>query len=240
MSTFTLNSWASFNFNSSVDTVTPQMPGVDYYINLNTTVPPQSWIFGDYKQDNNPNLVDVNVGINASILSRVFNTKDYTVAANMGNEPNIGLLTSHGGNYNTGAAFLEFAALRIFGHAAARAAITNDTSYTAYEVNGSLVNAIASGVATTLLTDAGVNNQIFDLYVPLGKPELNANDVGVVVNMNLNNTNWQFPVMFTGNLYASDQSVSLTAIQNGVSGGVGNMVNGHYNIPVMIKITYQV
>jgi hypothetical protein len=240
MSVFNLSHFASFSFDSNVDTVAPTLPSVDYYINLNTSIPPQQWISGDYIQDANADLVDVNVRIDAVNLAKVLNTKSFTVAANGWTEPNMHLSTSHGGIYNTGAAFLEFAALRIFGHAAARAAITNDNAYTANAgVGSSLVDAFGAGVANTLLTDAGVNNQIFDMYVPLGKPELNNNDVGFVVPMNLNNTNWQFPVMFTGSLVASTAGISLAAIQNGVVGGVGNMLNGDYNIPVMIKISYQ-
>ena len=262
---FQLNHFAGFSFNSELTTTTPTIVATDYYLNIVTSIAPQTWISGDYIQHgSSPNLANVNMRVNEAQLARLMGlaVDSDVVSAATGTQgtagtpgagiaaPSLGLSTTPEGGANSGFAFLEYAALRIFGHANARAAISNDTAFIAngftagampgtYTVVPSeLPGAFGRGVAASLFSNSDANNQVFSLYVPLNKPELNSNDVFNVIPMNLNNTNWIFPVMFTGNIVASDGTVSLSALSGGVVGGIGNMAGGQYNIPVMVKITY--
>ena len=255
---FHLNHFAEFSFNSELTTTTPTIVPTDYYLNINTNIAPETWISGDYIQNADyPNLVNVNMRINGVQLAKLMGLASGSSVVSVPTgatvsggsaAPSLGLSTTPEGGLNSGFAFLEYAALRIFGHANARAAISNDTAFTGLGVKdkvggGESVNlsnlpgAFGDGVARTLFSDSDANNQVFSLYVPLNKPELNSNDVFNVIPMNLQDTNWIFPVMFTGDIYTSGGG-SLSALHNGIAGGIGNMAGGQYNIPVMVKITY--
>ena len=121
---------------------------------------------------------------------------------------------------------LEILALKIFGHARARAAISNDTELT-IGIQSNLQNHIISVLNTH-------GQDIFNQYVNQDLPELNQNDINQPVNFNFQNDVFSFPGYIVGSLI--DKQNLSNALLNGVSGGFTDMVNGDYNIPILIRI----
>jgi hypothetical protein len=133
---------------------------------------------------------------NASYQQDATNANHFNVVLTLANAQveswltTTGLSNAIGGSATNGAGLeagaqdfnlrlLEIAALEIFGHAKARAAIGNDSEFVGYEtvVKDHMYNAFA--------TNQSLQNDFFETYVLLDRAELNNNDVTVHQAFNL-------------------------------------------------------
>lgn len=107
------------------------------------------------------------------------------------------LLTAYGlepGAVSFNLRLLEMVALEIFGHAKARAAISNDTAF----------NSLHSQLTTHLscaFNDQNTRNIFFEQYVDINRySNANTNDVGTIVDFNLANTSFFIFGFLNGNI----------------------------------------
>lgn len=171
------------------------------------------------------NSLDINaVNIKLETNNDFYNIGYFNTTMSLGtfsfNDNGIETYTS----FNT--RILEILALKIFGHARARAAISNDTEITV---------GIQSNLQNHIITVLNTHSQnIFNQYVNQDLPELNQNDINQPVNFNFQNDVFSFPGYIVGSLI--DKQNLSNALLNGVAGGFTDMVNGDYNIPILIRI----
>ena len=130
-----------------------------------------------YKQNStNAQNVDINLSINETYAATLFNN---LVNAG-GTSPNfLGMETVVATTFSQ--RLLEMAALKIFGHAKARAAIANDSDFTN-------LHTVVIGHLTNSFSNSDIKNNFFEQYVLLRKNSLNQNDVDQNINFNLDAT----------------------------------------------------
>ena len=121
---------------------------------------------------------------------------------------------------------LEVLAMKIFGHGRARAAIANDTTIVA-PIQYNLANHIQNVLNTH-------KHDIFNQYVQTDNPKINANDVNTTVDFNFAGDVLSFPGFITGNLV--DEPNLSADLKNGPNVGGNQMLNGDYNVPILIRI----
>jgi hypothetical protein len=196
----------------------------DYDIQVNLT---QAELFevATYRQPaNEPNnfTTTLTVGVN-----NVDSQLNDTAMSPNGTTPCVGrgIVASD----SAGARLLEVLAIKIFGHAKARAAIENDTVITARQ------SEIASKLAVSFNTD---RNLIFNQYVNLDRVELNAhnvndyNDVDADRTYNFSGLSFEVPLRVVGSV---DTGASGEVL-NGPAVGGALVVNGAYNVPLKITL----
>ena len=138
---------------------------------------------------------------------------------------------------------LEIMAIKIFGHAKARAAIYNDSDFYKNNSNvGSIINKLIDGIQNGI-TDK--KNDIFNIYVDSDRIQYDAvgdqlyNDIDTAHNFNFNNTSWSFPVYLKGSLLDSISSSITGNLNNGPIVGGNTLINGSYNIPILVIFKQQ-
>jgi hypothetical protein len=126
-----------------------------------------------------------------------------------------------------GTRVLEILALKIFGHARARAAIANDSD---------IVAGIASDLANHVQNVVTAHrNDIFNQYVQQDLAELNANDVDAPVSFNFQQDTLVFPGYVAGSLV--NKAGLSPELLNGPVDMSGHMVaNGDYNVPILLRL----
>ena len=124
---------------------------------------------------------------------------------------------------------LEILAGKIFGHARARAAIANDTDIVA-DVQDNLF-AFFNNVVQTHAHD------IYNQYVMQDLANLSANDVDGPQTFDFTNDVIDFPAWINGTLLDNGSGISLSeSLLNGPKfGNSSQLVDGQYNIPILIK-----
>ena len=167
------------------------------------------------------NLVNINLTLNEDFYNDFgyLNTR-MTLGFYSFNDNGIENITS----FDT--RILEILALKIFGHARARSAISNDTDII-YGIKTNLKDHIQN-----VLTNS--SQAIFNQYVNQDLPELNQNDVTQAISFNFENDVFSFPGFLVGSLI--DKQNLSNSLLNGVTGGYTDMVNGDYNVPILIRI----
>lgn len=166
------------------------------------------------------NQVDLTLSLNQSSFNEMFNN---TAMVNAGATISSGILGGIVCDFNT--RVLEVLAIKIFSHGRARAAISNDTDIIT-AIKDSLYMHVSNVVAAH-------KHDIFNQYVQQDLPELNNNDVNVPVNFNFSNDTLAFPGFIAGSLV--DLANLSDDLKNGPNDGHA-MVNGLYNVPILIKI----
>lgn len=121
---------------------------------------------------------------------------------------------------------LEILALKIFGHARARAAISNDIDII-HDLQNEFYNHINNVIQIH-------KYDIFNQYVQLDNPQMRRNDVNRPANFNFTNGTFAFPGYIGGSLV--DKNNLSTELLNGPKAGISSVENGEYNIPILIKI----
>ena len=175
-----------------------------------------------YQQNGaNADLYDVNLTINTDY---VVNMAANTGMANSASNLATGILS---GSATIGTRVLEILALKIFGHARARAAIANDNAIVA-----GLANDLANHVQNVVTAH---RNDIFNQYVQQDLAELNANDVNVPVSFNFQNDTLVFPGYVTGSLVNKGQ-LSPELLNGPDDMSTHTVANGDYNVPILIKL----
>lgn len=140
-----------------------------------------------------------------------------------------------------GLRLLEVMALKVFGHARARAAIENDTEfYRDDSVSTSVINQLITGMNVSV--DAQKFN-IFNSYVQTDRIEADANgvdntynDVDANYQFNFGSSNWSFNTWLSGSLLDAGTDADLTTLNNGPLVGGSLVKNGAYNIPILVLL----
>jgi len=175
-----------------------------------------------YQQNSaNADLYDVTLTVNHSA---VMNMTDASTMAKQASSLDAGI---NGPATTFGTRVLEVLALKIFGHARARAAIANDN-----DIVAGLASDLANHVQTVVDNH---KNDIFNQYVQQDLVNLNANDVDTPVSFNFAADTLSFPSRIVGSLINPGR---LSAdLLNGPTDASGHqLVNGEYNIPVLIRL----
>jgi hypothetical protein len=122
-------------------------------------------------------------------------------------------------SYNSpfGTRILEILALKIFGNAGARAAISNDNQIT-YNLQNNLLNHV----------NKVIQNHKYDIYNQYNKNLLDNVNINDKINFNFVDSALAFPGSIQGKL-------SYPIIPK-INAGVSSIINGEYNIPILIKI----
>lgn len=193
----------------------------DYIITINGSL---NCLFAikSYQQDpTSINNVIVNFEINNNYYNNYYITTNITTATNA----LINGVLVEECDFDT--RVLEILALKIFGHARARAAISNDTDII-HDLQNEFYNHINNVVQTH-------KYDIFNQYVQLDKPQMRRNDVNRPANFNFTNGVFAFPCYISGSLV--DKSNLSNELLNGPKTGISSVENGDYNIPILIKIS---
>lgn len=129
-------------------------------------------------------------------------------------------------DYDFDTRILEILALKIFGHARARAALSNDT-----DIIRDLQNEFYNHINNVVQNH---KYDIFNQYVELDNPQMRRNDVNRPANFNFTNGKFAFPGYISGSLV--DKYNLSNDLLNGPKAGISWVQNGEYNIPILIKI----
>ncbi len=193
----------------------------DYIITLNTTFD-NLFNVKSYKQsDQDTNNVEINFSIHTdeynNIYNQTFMSPTETNAYIYGSMDKI--------DFNT--RILEILALKIFGHAKARSAIGNDTN-----IINNLKNELLNHFDDTIQRH---KHDIFNMYVYQDKQDLTQDDVSKSANFNFNYDKIAFPGYVRGSL--SRKNLLSASLLNGPTHGINSVVNGDYNIPILIMFS---
>jgi hypothetical protein len=130
-----------------------------------------------------------------------------------------GILSSTAENFNF--RLLEIAALEIFGHAKARAAIGNDQDFNNYQ------NVVSAHLYTAFNSNQSLRNEFFEQYVQLDRTELNGNDVNGTLSFNLANSSIFVYGNLSGNVIdATPSSVTTNIFQTNYSANMRIQFSG--------------
>jgi len=195
---------------------------------------------------NGENTYDVNLTLNVDATRNLlFGSDAIGIKSDMANVTNknayVTLLPS---KKLIGLRLLEVLATKIFGHAQARSAISNDSAFYSNGSN-SLIAQIASGINNGLVAK---RNNIFNEYVQTGRIVTQANtanngsselvngdDVQDNETMNFHSSNWEFPVTLNGSLLSAANANDLSVLNNGPDVGGSRLVNGMYSVPLLVR-----
>lgn len=128
-----------------------------------------------------------------------------------------------------GQRLLEIVAIKIFGHAKARAAIENDTEFT----GAALIQKFQSSLQEAIDTD---RNLIFGQYVNLDRVQSDANDneghndVDTATDFNFDALDLVFPINLRGSILDDASGI----FDNGPNVGGSFLANGNYNVPLRL------
>lgn len=199
------------------NTTTIDNSSYDYIITLQGSL---DGLFNNHsyiQNSTNPNQVDITLALNTTAFNTRYNT---TIMTNGSDALTYGIESDL--DFNT--RVLEILALKIFGHARARAAISNDTTI----IDGIQLN-LSNHLNSIFETH---KHDIFNQYIQTDNPNINTNDINNPVTFNFSDDFLAFPGYIAGQLNTPGLSASLN---NGPTGGSA-LVNGTYNIPILIKI----
>jgi hypothetical protein len=189
----------------------------------------------------NPDLFDVNI-----TLADHFNYSNWDILYKnqplyqtlMGNS-NVAFSTFKNNQGKLGYRLLEIVAHKLFGHAQAHAAISNDSQF--YTHDAELWDHL-----TDIISNNNFKNSIFCQYVALGRYNTWSdtstnnvnydNDVDTWVKFNFVNLTFDYPLYVSGNILLNKLTNSeINLLQNGPNVGGTLLSNGSYNIPILVK-----
>ena len=208
----------------------------DYIISLDASTLSQFFNTSTYKQSAESNNVDVTLTLNDTALNAAIEVSSMTSPAGTGAGGKRSLLNGVEPSLGVDTRILEILALKIFGHARARAAIAND---------GNIINGLKYNLFNhihNIVTNH--KDDIFNQYVNYDLTTMNTNDVDVAVSFEFSNDLLSFPAYLSGSLYSSANAAGgvndiSDALQNGPDSGDANdtkLENGAYNVPILFKI----
>jgi hypothetical protein len=191
----------------------------DYVLQINMEMNNIMFSTKTYQKNSiNNNIYDINLILNQDNFNNYYNNAKLIQGNINANILGINNTTTFDNR------ILEILALKIFGHARARAPISNDTDIYA-NVKNSLFNHINNTIQSH-------KNDIFNEYNTLGLVETDPNEPFKIFNFNFINDSFAIPAYIDGQLLGnlSDN------LKNGPTGGLNNLINGLYNIPILINI----
>jgi hypothetical protein len=187
------------------------------------------------------NLEDVNIDLSINPSTTFanwtrFNNKR-TVTLGLG-QSNVAFATLQPTiPHSIGDRLLEVIAHKVFGHGQSRTAINNDSEF--YTHDGELWNHLSNSISLP-----NIKHDIFNQYVGSGRyqstamNDLNVTDVnGSSVNFNFQGFTFDYPLFVAGNILteASLTTDEVNLITNGPYVGGTSLVNGLYNIPILVS-----
>lgn len=193
----------------------------------------------------NADNVDINLSINTAATfsnwNTVFNNKPL-VSVGMGQSTVAFATLQPTMKDSIGDRLLEVIAHKLFGHGQSRAAIHNSDEF--YTHDGQIWDHLSNSVAMN-----NIGHDIFNQYVASGRYENEvansdtgngtaANDVNShIVNFNFDGFSFDYPLYMTGNILtdASLTNDEMNLIKNGPMVGGSQLINGLYNIPILVK-----
>jgi hypothetical protein len=180
-----------------------------------------TWI----QNQDDENSYNANLTVDSDALLTLFNTATTSVTAGRGTNG-----TFDNSAQSVGLRFLELAAVKIFGHAKARAAISNDKDFTSSH-SGKIMEQIVTGVVSKI--NPFIANRLFETYVSADL--INTDDVTSPQSFNLSGTTWEFPIDFTSSL----SGTSLTAdLNNGPDDNGVRLADGAMNnVPILLRLS---
>jgi hypothetical protein len=183
--------------------------GYDYTITLNGSY---NNLFNTktFQYTNNSNNIIINFELNNDYFNNIFNQTFMETETNSQFND-----TSYISSFNT--RILEILALKIFGNAGARCAFSNDT-----QIINNLQNNLLNHVNKV------IQNHKYDIYNQYDKNNIIINDINQKNIFNFYDSALAFPGLIQGKL-------SYPIIPKIVA-GVSKVINGEYNIPILIKI----
>ena len=180
----------------------------DYTIILNGSY--NNLFNNKYFQYTNNNNIYIDLEINNSYFNEIFK--------------NTFIITETNSQFNNisysspfGTRILEILALKIFGNANARSAISNDTQII-YNLQNNLLNHVNNVI----------QNHKYDIYNQYNKQLITNGDINNKINFNFVDSALAFSGSIQGKL-------SYPIIPK-INAGVSSVINGEYNIPILIKI----
>ena len=202
----------------------------DYIITINTQYLTDGNLTGlfenaTYKQNN---IVLNQVDINLTLQNFEFNNQSIsTIEAGLSN---IGFGTFLSTTQKIGDLLLEIVAHKMFGHAQAHAAIRNDSEF--YTHDGEIWNHL-----TNTLNIDSIKYDIFNQYLALGRYALNEDSTSNYINFNLQDMTLDYPLYLDGSviLDASLTNDERNNLLQGPNVGGNQVINGLYNIPILIR-----
>ena len=209
-----------FNINTAptLNTPAPNNINYDYILTFNGQ-------FGDYlntktwQNDNNSYIVDIN--INLDYFS--FGYNDISILSDNNDVLSrgfSGFQVDPNPDFDT--RVLEILAIKIFGSALSTDAIENTAS---------IVAPIKDNLSDHFQYIINLHkNDIFNQYVNTKSIDLNTN---LVTNFDFTNDALSFPAFITGTLVSQ-------VISNGPNVGGNLMINGSYNVPMLIQFGYSI
>lgn len=192
------------------------------------------------QSSDNPENVNINIVLDDSITYRnwesLFNNKALTTV-NIGRsiisfqtlQPNI--------HENIGDRLLEVVAHKLFGHGQAKAAINNDLEF--YTHDAAIWDNLSSAVSQN-----SFRHEIYNQYITLGRFSTDSNNNFInnnngvqIVPFNFNGLSFDFPLFLTGNMITNNtlSIAERSLLQNGPNVGGTSLVNGSFNIPILVK-----
>jgi len=220
--TLVLTSIAGIDTNSNIYESTNAKWNTDYEVNMNIGSWTDFFQAANYQQNSSNNdLVDVYLKVNKNyVIERLTNHHSFNLHQGQGSSAST--LGTDDTNQTFGFRLLELAALSIFGHARARAAISDDNDYTELTLPGSGTTSTGTSYTNYPLKDI-LSNQIYDIfdhdvntifnqyvnYNHYQNVNLNNNDVDTPVNFNFANLRFQVKLFFNSNVTVSGTNNSL-------------------------------
>jgi hypothetical protein len=210
------------------NTETSSLSSFDYIINFDIGND-SNLLFKNRSYQKKLDGVDIDLQFNHNFINNIIASK--TSILSIGN-PTCKSTGISNDKELFGLRLLEIIAIKIFGHAKARSAIGNDSEfYNLTSGMNQLIGGMQQGINVKALN-------IFDSYVQDDRIQKEANgvnsydDVGKPGYFNFQNTNWLFPVYFSGQL----QGGNLSLLNNGPNVGGTQLINGVYNIPLLFVL----
>ena len=195
MSTFNFIIPANFSINQNANLYITDVPTsintAKYHWNINCGSNLNTMFnVRNYTQSTSANDYTANLTINTTQLDSLL-----TTGLNYDSNGTAG--TAYGledGPQNFNLRLLEMVALEIFGHAKARAAISNDTAFNSFHCN------LTTHISCTF-NDQTTRNLFFEQYVDINRySNANTSDVGTIVNFNLAHTSFFIFGFLNGNI----------------------------------------
>ena len=234
---FIVNEWVEFNHNAIIEQAPMVAYNVDYKLTLNDVNLNAVFPITFQQNATNTDAFDVTLTRTTNSNAAMLAVLDDATATWTGVTNGVAVSSGIQAQSSLSQKILELVALRVFGHASARAAIVNDSTFEA-KVLELLPNRIYSALNNH-------RNELFGRYVELDRIDP-ADDVTSAQNMNLESFNMSFLLAVTGSIL-SDEAGNPVLTGLGISDGYdgyatsnapvfSTMVNGAYNIPVLVSI----
>lgn len=205
----------------------PALPNEEYVLTLESSLGTVNDLFSvrTYIQDaNDASLADIDLIVNSEAVHARFASLSTDMRAARAEISGVGLNATRS---TFGGRLLEIVALKLFGHARARAAIRNDGDFDGQPLHVRIADSMNSAFQVD-------KARVFSQYVGLIADRMfnDYNDVDVRQEFNFDGVAMQMPMMLRGAVEDSDSTHPF--FNRGPIAGGSSVVNGEYNVPIRV------